>query len=70
MTPNERANLLKNCLWTLEMLSDALIENDDCHGSIPEPQLTFRMTAGIHHAMRIISGVASEQWIVLQDQRT
>ncbi|MGH8440297.1 MAG: hypothetical protein ACRERW_14775 [Pseudomonas sp.] len=55
----ESTQQIQRCLWTLELLSEALIENDDLQGSDPAPQLTLRNITGIHGAIRIISRVAS-----------
>lgn len=57
----ESTQQLQTCLWTLELLSEALIENDDRQGSLPEPQLTFRNIAGLHGAIRIINRLAGEE---------
>lgn len=68
MTAIERATLLREYLWTLELLSEALVNNDSFEGSIPEPQLTVRTKAGSHDAVKIIAGQASEMCAALMAQ--
>ncbi|TDF85199.1 hypothetical protein [Pseudomonas sp. H9] len=61
MTPTKRVNRLQGYLWTLELLGEALVNNDSYEGSIPPPQLTVRTKAGVHDAIRIIAGQASQE---------
>jgi len=47
--------------WILELLGEALVQRDEMLECEHNPQLSFRNTAGIHQAIRIISRLASEQ---------
>lgn len=61
MTDLERLTAIQNYAWTLELLSEALVQHDEVLECEHNPHLSFRNTAGIHQAMRIISRLASEQ---------
>lgn len=61
MTDLERLTAIQNYAWTLELLSEALAQHDEVLECEHNPHLSFRNTAGIHQAMRIISRLASEQ---------
>jgi len=47
--------------WILEQLGEALVQRDEMLECEHNPQLSFRNTAGIHQAIRIISRLAREQ---------
>lgn len=57
----ERLSILQRYAWTLELLGEALVQHDEVLECEHNPQLSFRNTAGIHQAIRIISWLASEQ---------
>ncbi|MCP8346658.1 hypothetical protein DN387_00215 [Pseudomonas sp. FBF18] len=57
----ERLSILQRYAWTLELLGEALVQHDEVLECEHNPQLSFRNTAGIHQAIRIISRLASEQ---------
>ncbi|TLP60000.1 MULTISPECIES: hypothetical protein [Pseudomonas] len=61
MTDLERLSLIQNQVRTLELLGEALVQHDEFLECEHNPQLSFRNTAGIHQAIRIISRLASEQ---------
>lgn len=61
MTAKESADNLQNCLWTIKMLAEALVEDDSRQGSSPEAILSIRATAGIHDAIRLIADMADEK---------
>lgn len=61
MIDHVRLSKIQSYAWTLELLSESLVNHDEHLENDPEPQLTFRSTAGIHQAIRIISRLASEQ---------
>ncbi|MDF9620330.1 hypothetical protein P5705_22005 [Pseudomonas entomophila] len=62
MTDRERLSSLQSYVWTLELLGEALVQHDEVLECEYNPQLSFRNTAGIHQAIRIISRLASEQF--------
>lgn len=57
----EHLSILQRYAWTLELLGEALVQHDEVLECEHNPQLSFRNTAGIHQAIRIISRLASEQ---------
>ena len=61
MTEHERLATIQSYAWTLELLGEALVQHDEMLECEHNPQLSFRNTAGIHQAIRIISRLASEQ---------
>ncbi|CAM3919885.1 hypothetical protein CCOS865_00923 [Pseudomonas reidholzensis] len=61
MTDNERLSSVQSFVWTLELLGEALVQHDEVLECEHNPQLSFRNTAGIHQAIRIISRLAAEQ---------
>ena len=61
MSDHERLSTLQSYVWTLELLGEALVQHDEVLECEHNPQLSFRNTAGIHQAIRIISRLASEQ---------
>ena len=52
---------IQSYAWTLELLGEALVQHDEMLECEHNPRLSFRNTAGIHQAIRIISRLASEQ---------
>ncbi|MBK4989197.1 hypothetical protein [Pseudomonas sp. S36] len=60
MTDQERLTIIQSYAWTLELLGEALVQHDEMLECEHNPQLSFRNTAGIHQAVRIISQSASE----------
>lgn len=62
MTDRDRMSILQSYVWTLELLGEALVQHDEVLECEHNPQLSFRNTAGIHQAIRIISRLASEQF--------
>lgn len=61
MTDHERLTTLQSYVWTLELLGESLVQRDEQLECEHEPQLSFRASAGIHQAIKIISRLASEQ---------
>ncbi|MDF0729231.1 hypothetical protein P0Y43_00605 [Pseudomonas entomophila] len=61
MTDQERAITIQNYAWTLELLGEALVQHDEMLECEHNSHLSFRNTAGIHQAIRIISRLTSEQ---------
>lgn len=61
MTDHERLSTIQSYAWTLELLGEALVQHDEVLECEHNPHLSFRNTAGIHQAIRIISRLASEQ---------
>lgn len=61
MIDDERLSTLQSYAWTLELLGEALVQHDQALECEQSPQLSFRNTAGIHQAIRVISRLASEQ---------
>ena len=61
MTNHERLTTIQSYAWTLELLGEALVQHDEMLECEHNPHLSFRNTAGIHQAIRIISRLASEQ---------
>ncbi|WP_323114032.1 hypothetical protein [Pseudomonas guariconensis] len=61
MTEHERLSTLQRYVWTLELLGESLVQRDEQLECEHEPQLSFRATAGIHQAIKIISRLASKQ---------
>ena len=61
MTEHERLSTIQSYAWTLELLGEALVQHDEMLECEHNPHLTFRSTADIHQAIRIISRLASEQ---------
>lgn len=61
MTDQERLPTIQSYAWTLELLGEALVQHDEMLECEHNPHLSFRNTAGIHQAIRIISRLASEQ---------
>ncbi len=61
MIDRERLSNIQSYIWTLELLGEALVQHDEVLECEHNPQLSFRSTAGIHQAIRIISRLASEQ---------
>lgn len=61
MTDLERLSTIQSYAWTLELLGEALVQHDEMLECEHNPHLSFRNTAGIHQAIRIISRLASEQ---------
>ncbi|WP_143491664.1 MULTISPECIES: hypothetical protein [unclassified Pseudomonas] len=45
----------------MELLGEALVQHDEMLECEHNPRISFRYTAGIHQAIRIISRLASEQ---------
>lgn len=66
MTDQERLSTIQSYTWTLELLGEALVHHDESLEGEQTPLLTFRNTAGIHQAIRIISRLISEQVSKLQ----
>ncbi|MDH0646244.1 hypothetical protein N5D48_05030 [Pseudomonas sp. GD03858] len=62
MSDHERLSSIQSYVWTLELLGEALVQHDEVLECEHNPQLSFRNTAGIHQAIRIISRLASEQF--------
>ncbi|MBF8741521.1 hypothetical protein [Pseudomonas guariconensis] len=62
MTDRERLSSIQSYVWTLELLGEVLVQHDEVLECEHNPQLSFRSTAGIHQAIRIISRLASEQF--------
>ncbi|MGC7837780.1 hypothetical protein ACPZMI_04855 [Pseudomonas wayambapalatensis] len=62
----ERLSTLQSYVWTLELLGEALVQHDEMLECEHNPQLSFRNTAGIHQAIRIISGLARDQFAKLE----
>jgi hypothetical protein len=60
MTDQERLTTIQSYAWTLELLGEALVQHDEVLECEHNPHLSFRNTAGIHQAIRIISRLASE----------
>ncbi|MFJ4348263.1 hypothetical protein [Pseudomonas sp. NPDC089401] len=60
MTDQDRLTTIQSYTWTLELLGEALVQHDDMLECEHNPHLSFRNTAGIHQAIRIISRLASE----------
>lgn len=60
MTEHERIATLQSYVWTLELLGESLVHHErlECDH---QPPLSFRATAGIHQAIKIISRLAGEQ---------
>lgn len=69
MTSQDRLSAIQSYAWTLELLGEALVQHDEVLECEHNPQLTFRNTAGIHQAMRIISRLAAEQCGKLLDDK-
>ena len=61
MIDYESLSILQRYVWTLELLGEALVQHDEVLECEHNPHLSFRNTAGIHQAIRIISRLASEQ---------
>ncbi|WP_313738531.1 hypothetical protein [Pseudomonas sp.] len=61
MTDQEQLSKIQSYAWTLELLSEALIEHDEVLECDPDAPSTLRKTAGIHQAIKIISQLAGEQ---------
>ncbi|MBK4999066.1 hypothetical protein IAE37_001342 [Pseudomonas sp. S31] len=61
MIDQERLTTIQQYAWTLELLSEALVQHDEMLECEHNPQLSFRTTAGIHQALKIISRLAGEQ---------
>lgn len=61
MPDQENLSTVQSYAWTLELLGEALVQHDQVLECEHNPQLSFRNTAGIHQAIRIISRLASEQ---------
>ena len=61
MTDHEHLSKIQSYIWTLELLGESLVNHDEHLECEHRPQLSFRSTAGIHQAIRIISRLASEQ---------
>ncbi|MBF8721537.1 hypothetical protein [Pseudomonas guariconensis] len=68
MTDNEHIATLQRYVWTLELLGESLVHHDEQLECDHQPQLSFRATAGIHQAIRIISRLAGEQCGKLLDE--
>lgn len=62
MTEQERLSMIQSYVWTLELLGEALVQHDEVLECEHNPQLSFRNTAGVHQAIRIISRLAGEQF--------
>ncbi|HAB03753.1 MAG TPA: hypothetical protein DCE25_12875 [Pseudomonas sp.] len=60
MTDLERLSTVQSYAWTLELLGEALVQHDEMLECEHNPHLSFRNTAGIHQAIRIISRLTSE----------
>ncbi|AIR88854.1 hypothetical protein [Pseudomonas cremoricolorata] len=67
MTERERLSTLQDYTRTLELLAEALVQHDELLECEHNPQLSFRTTAGLHQAIRIISRLASEQCGLIRD---
>lgn len=61
MIDYESLSILQRYVWTLELLGEALVQHDEVLECEHNPHLSFRNTAGIHQAIRIISRLAGEQ---------
>ncbi|WP_449429780.1 hypothetical protein [Pseudomonas putida] len=61
MTDQERLSLIQSYAWTIELLGEALVQHDEMLECEHDSQLSFRNTAGVHQAIRIISRLAGEQ---------
>ncbi len=61
MTDKKQLSIIQDYAWTLELLGEALVQHDEMLECEHNPRLSFRNTAGIHQAIRIISRLASEQ---------
>jgi hypothetical protein len=60
MTDQDRLSTIQSYAWTLELLGEALVQHDEVLECEHNPHLSFRNTAGIHQAIRIIRRLASE----------
>ncbi|HDS1730486.1 hypothetical protein [Pseudomonas putida] len=60
-TPPLHLSTIQSYARALELLGEALVQHDEMLECEHNPQLSFRNTAGIHQAIRIISRLASEQ---------
>lgn len=71
MTEHERLSTVQRYAWTLELLGEALVQQDELLECEHNPQLSFRSTAGIHQAIRIISRLTAEHCgrLMPQDER-
>lgn len=67
MTDRERLSTIQSYAWTLELLGEALAQQDDLLECEHNPQLSVRSTAGIHQAIRIITRLMAEQCGALFD---
>lgn len=54
MSDQERLSTIQSYAWTLELLGEALVQHDEMLECEHNPRLSFRNTAGIHQAIRII----------------
>lgn len=61
MTDHEHIATLQRYVWTLELLGESLVHHDERLECDHQLQLSFRATAGIHQAIKIISRLAGEQ---------
>ena len=61
MIDEKQLSIIQDYAWTLELLGEALVQHDEVLECEHNPRLSFRNTAGIHQAIRIISRLASEQ---------
>lgn len=68
MTDHERIATLQSYVWTLELLSESPVSHDERLECDHQPQPSFRATAGIHQAIRIISRLAGDQCGKLLDE--
>ncbi|HEK1688492.1 TPA: hypothetical protein SMR42_004894 [Pseudomonas putida] len=61
MTDHERLSTIQSYAWTLELLGEALAQQDELLECEHNPQLSVRGAAGIHQAIRIISRLTAEE---------
>nr|WP_314487879.1 hypothetical protein [uncultured Pseudomonas sp.] len=61
MTDQEQLSKIQSYVWTLELLSEALIERDEALECDSDALPALRKTAGIHQAIKIISQLAGEE---------
>lgn len=60
MSPKYHINRVEDLLSIIQMLGEALANDDDWHGSEPGPQLTVRGRAGMHGAIQEIAALANQ----------
>ncbi|WP_342649387.1 hypothetical protein [Pseudomonas sp. REB1044] len=61
MTDHERLSSIQSYAWTLELLGEALAQQDALLECEHNPHMGVRGAAGIHQAIRIISRLTAEE---------